>query len=53
MEQLKRAGVDLREPDTVQAVITRFDELVSRLESELAGLGTARSPGPPRAGEPR
>jgi oligoendopeptidase F len=42
MEQLKRAGVDLREPDTVQAVITRFDALVSRLESELAGLGPAR-----------
>jgi oligoendopeptidase F len=42
MEQLKRAGVDLREPDTVQAVITRFDALVSRLESELAGLGASR-----------
>jgi oligoendopeptidase F len=42
MEQLRRAGVDLREPDTVRAVLTRFDALVSRLESELAGLGTAR-----------
>ena len=42
MEQLKRAGVDLREPDTVQAVMIRFDALVSRLELELAGLGTAR-----------
>jgi oligoendopeptidase F len=42
MDQLTRAGVDLREPETVQAVITRFDALVSRLESELAGLGTAR-----------
>jgi len=42
MEQLKRAGVDLREPETVQAVITRFDALVSRLESELAGLGASR-----------
>jgi oligoendopeptidase F len=38
MDQLKRAGVDLSEPDTVQAVITRFDALVSRLESELAEL---------------
>jgi oligoendopeptidase F len=38
MELLKRAGVDLREPDTVQAVITQFDSLVSRLELELAEL---------------
>jgi len=38
MEQLKRAGVDLREPDTVQAVITRFDTLVARLELELTEL---------------
>ncbi len=42
MELLKRAGVDLREPDTVHAVITQFDSLVSRLELELAELGTAR-----------
>jgi oligoendopeptidase F len=42
MEQLNRAGVDLSEPDTVQAVITRFDALVSRLESEIAGLGASR-----------
>ena len=39
MEQLRRAGVDLREPDTVQAVIQRFDSLVARLERELAALG--------------
>jgi oligoendopeptidase F len=38
MDQLNRAGVDLREPATVQAVITRFDALVSRLESDLAEL---------------
>ncbi|MCX6551487.1 MAG: oligoendopeptidase F [Acidobacteria bacterium] len=38
MEQLRRAGVDLREPDTVRAVLTRFDALVGRLESELAAL---------------
>ena len=45
MNQLQRAGVDLREPDTVQAVIARFDGLVSRLEGELAALG----PLPPQA----
>ena len=39
MSQLQRAGVDLREPDTVQAVITRFDALVGRLEADLAALG--------------
>ena len=32
MELLKRAGVDLSEPSTVQAVVTRLDTLVSRLE---------------------
>jgi len=39
MSQLQRAGVDLREPDTVQAVVDRFDGLVSRLEQELTDLG--------------
>jgi oligoendopeptidase F len=38
MELLRRAGVDLREADTVRAVIARFDVLVSRLEAELASL---------------
>jgi oligoendopeptidase F len=38
MEQLKRAGVDLSQPDTVQAVIDQLDGLVTRLERELAGL---------------
>jgi oligoendopeptidase F len=38
MTQLQRAGVDLCEPDTVQAVITRFDALVDRLETDLAAL---------------
>ena len=42
MSQLQRAGVDLREPDTVQAVITRFDALVGRLEADLAALGLGR-----------
>jgi oligoendopeptidase F len=36
MEQLKKAGVDLSQPDTVQAVIDRLDDLVTRLEMELA-----------------
>lgn len=35
MEQLKRAGVDLSKPDTVQAVVDQLDRLVSRLEKEL------------------
>jgi oligoendopeptidase F len=39
MVQLRSAGVDLGEPDTVQAVITRFDALVTRLEDELRSLG--------------
>ena len=36
MEQLKKAGVDLAQPDTVRAVIEQLDGLVSRLERELA-----------------
>ena len=36
MEQLKKAGVDLAQPDTVRAVIEQLDDLVSRLERELA-----------------
>jgi oligoendopeptidase F len=38
MEQLKKAGVDLAQPDTVMAVIEQLDDLVSRLERELAAL---------------
>ena len=33
------AGVDLGQPDTVQAVIGRFDALVTRLDAELRALG--------------
>jgi oligoendopeptidase F len=36
MDQLKKAGVDLSQPDTVRAVIERLDDLVTRLERELA-----------------
>ena len=38
MAQLHRAGVDLSEPQTVMAVIVQFDQLVDRLERELASL---------------
>ncbi len=34
MEQLRKAGVDLAKPETIQAVIDQMDELVSRLEVE-------------------
>jgi len=50
MEQLRRAGVDLGEPDTVQAVIQRFDSLVTRLERELASLGVLPAADDRRAG---
>jgi oligoendopeptidase F len=36
MEQLKKAGVDLSKPDTVGAMVKQMDDLVSRLEGELA-----------------
>jgi oligoendopeptidase F len=35
MNLLAQAGVDLSRPDTVRAVVTQLDGLVSRLESEL------------------
>jgi oligoendopeptidase F len=38
MEQLKRAGVDLSRPDTVNAIVNQLDDLVSRLEKEIAAL---------------
>lgn len=38
MNQLRKAGVDLSQPDTVQAVITQVDQLVDRLEAALAAL---------------
>jgi oligoendopeptidase F len=36
MELLRKAGVDLSQPDTVRAVVDQLDSLVSRLEKELA-----------------
>ena len=38
MEQLKKAGVDLTERATVQAVIDQMDELVTQLETEAAKI---------------
>ena len=38
MEQLRKAGVDLSQPDTVRAVVDQLDDLVSRLERELASV---------------
>jgi oligoendopeptidase F len=35
MEQLKKAGVDLSQPDTVGAVVSQLNDLVTRLEREL------------------
>jgi oligoendopeptidase F len=35
MELLKRAGVDLNNPDAVRAVVDQLETLVSRLETEL------------------
>jgi oligoendopeptidase F len=39
MVLLERAGVDLREPATIMAVVEHLDGLVTRLESEFAALG--------------
>jgi len=38
MAQLKKAGVDLTQAATVQAVIDQMDELVTRMEAEAAKL---------------
>jgi oligoendopeptidase F len=36
MELLRHAGIDLAQPDTVRAVVDQLDDLVGRLEQELA-----------------
>ena len=38
MEQLKNAGVDLTQPETIKAVISQFSRLVDQLESEINKL---------------
>ena len=42
MEQLRRAGIDLSEPDTVLAIVNQLDALVTRLEGELTAAGAIR-----------
>ncbi|MFO1330136.1 MAG: oligoendopeptidase F [Rubrivivax sp.] len=39
MEQLRKAGVDLTQPQPVQAVIAQMDELVARMEREADAMG--------------
>jgi oligoendopeptidase F len=39
MELLKRAGVDLAQPETVRAVIDQLEGLVTRLEGEIGRAG--------------
>src|SRR5678815_5442755 len=38
MEQLRKAGVDLTQRSTIQAVIDQMDRLVSQMESEAAKI---------------
>jgi oligoendopeptidase F len=42
MEQLRRAGIDLSQPDTVRAIVNQLDDLVTRLEGELRATGALR-----------
>lgn len=42
MEQLRRAGIDLSQPDTVRAIVNQLDDLVTRLEGELTAAGAIR-----------
>jgi oligoendopeptidase F len=44
MTLLQTAGVDLSQPETVRAVVTELDTLVTRLEQELARLDSAPTP---------
>jgi oligoendopeptidase F len=44
MEQLKKAGVDLSQPHTVDAVVKQLSDLVSRLEAELSAVPSATLP---------
>lgn len=45
MEQLRKAGVDLTQRETVQAVIDQMDELVAQLETEAAKIGQDQAVG--------
>jgi oligoendopeptidase F len=44
MALLREAGVDLSQPETVRAVVTELDTLVTRLENELTQLERASTP---------
>jgi hypothetical protein len=44
MEQLKKAGVDLSQPHTVDAIVTQLNDLVSRLEAELSRVSSKDLP---------
>jgi len=37
-KQLVKAGVDLAQPETIQAIVDQLDELVTKLEQELAKM---------------
>jgi hypothetical protein len=52
MTLLARAGADLRDPGTVQAVIDQCDRLVGQLERELQALGRLRIPADGSAARP-
>jgi oligoendopeptidase F len=38
MKQLQKAGVDLTQRETVQAVVDQMDELVTQMEAEAAKI---------------
>jgi oligoendopeptidase F len=42
MELLRRAGIDLSQPDTVLAIVNQLGDLVGRLERELTAVGALR-----------
>jgi oligoendopeptidase F len=42
MELLKKAGIDLSQPDTVRAIVNQLDGLVTKLEAELTKLGAIK-----------
>lgn len=47
MNQLQKAGVDLTQRATVQAVVDQMDELVGRMEAEAAKIGATAKPSTP------
>jgi oligoendopeptidase F len=42
MELLKKAGIDLSQPDTVRAIVNQLDGLVTKLETELTKAGAIK-----------